>query len=143
MEKIELIKSKYTYLINIDYINILEYETQNKYKVVSIIETKNDIVYCQCVKLDDFDKFIEEQKQNNNAEAEKVLHKEQEALDEACNTVLKTDPFGGKYNGFKLIDIYKSNILWVDKALNEMHNKYIVDRLKIIQKGVEDGKIDI
>lgn len=143
MEKIELIKSKYTYLINIDYLNITEYQTQNKYKAISIIETKDGVVYCQCVKLEDFDNFIEEQQINNNVEAEKVLQKEQEALDEACNTVLKTDPFGGKYNGFKLIDILKSNALWVDKALEEMRNKYIVDRLKLILKGVEDGKINI
>ena len=143
MEKIELIKSKYTYLINIDYINIVEHETQNKYRVVSIIETKNDIVYCQCVKLEDFDAFIEEQKTNIIIETENAKQKDKEILKEACETVLKIDPFGGKFNGKKLIEIYKSNILWVDKAIKEMRNKFIVDKLLLIQKGVNDGKIDI
>jgi len=138
MQKIDLIKSKYTLFININYFEQAP-EMMDKYKVITVLCDVDEPKYLLAVHLKDWQNFIEEQRQNANTSNEQ----ETKELTEACETVLKIDPFGGKYNGFKLIDICKANILWVYKAINEMHNKYIVDRLKIILKGAEDGKIDI
>lgn len=99
-----------------------------------------EITYLACVKTEDFDNFKQEQEQ----EAVKIVKQEEnKKLEEACNAVLRTDPFGKKYNGWKLIDIYKANFLWVDKYINESTNKFMVEKLKIIKEAVENGEIDV
>lgn len=98
------------------------------------------ITYALCVDPENWDAFVAEQAGFTES---KEKAQEDKKLTEACETILKTDPFDNKYNGWKLIDIYKANFLWVEKALNEMKNTFIVNRLKIIKEAVENGKIDV
>lgn len=118
----------------VDFVDIKDY-----------VEVGNDarqvvITYALCVAPEDWDKFIAEQAVFTE---KKEQAEEDKKLNEACETILKTDPFGGDYNNMRLIDIYKANFLWVEKALKEMKNTYIVNRLKIIKEAVENGKIDV
>ena len=96
--------------------------------------------YFLVVEPDQWDAFIAEQtSQQTTIEKNEQDNK----LLDACNTILKTDPFGARFNGYKLIDIFKTDFLWVDKALKEMKNQYIVSRLVIIKEAIENGKIEI
>lgn len=118
----------------VDFVDVKDY-----------VEVGNDarqvvITYAVCVDDRDWDNFIAEQA---GFTEKKEQAEEDKKLTEACETILKTDPFGGDYNNMRLIDIYKANFLWVEKALKEMKNTYIVNRLKIIKEAVENGKIDV
>ena len=98
------------------------------------------ITYALCVEEDDWEKFLLEQKAQMQRAA---IEKENKELDEACQTILRTDPFGAAYNGKKLIDIVKADFLWFDKALKEMKNPYILPKLKLIKEAIDNGKIDV
>lgn len=118
----------------VDFIDIKDY-----------VEVGNDakqmvITYALCVDPDDWDKFLTEQKAQMQKAA---IERENKELDEACNTILRIDPFGATYNGKKLIDIVKADFLWFDKALKEMKNPYILPKLKLIKEAIDNGKIDI
>ena len=96
--------------------------------------------YFLVVEPEQWEAFIAEQA-GQQAEAQKT--EQDKKLAEACDTILKTDPFGAQYNGYKLIDIVKTDYLWLDKALKEMKNQYIVNRLIIIKEAIDNGKIEI
>ena len=118
----------------VDFIDIKDY-----------VEVGNDakqmvITYALCVEEDDWEKFLLEQKAQMQKAA---IEKENKELDEACQTILRTDPFGAAYNGKKLIDIVKADFLWFDKALKEMKNPYILTKLKLIKEAIDNGKIDV
>lgn len=119
----------------VDFVDIKDYTILENGAVQQVV-----ITYALCVNPNQWELFLEEQAILGN---QKAVAEENEKLKDACETILTTDPFGAKYSGWKLIDIYKANFLWVDQALKEMRNKYIVERLKIIKEAVDNGKITI
>lgn len=57
---------------------------------------------------------------------------------EALNTVLNTDPFGLKQEGKTLKEIYKTCPEWWDTATKKLKNKFIKDKMDIIDKYVDE-----
>jgi len=119
----------------VDFIDVKDYAHNEKGDIVNVV-----ITYALCVEEDDWEKFLTEQKAQMQKAA---IEKENKELDEACQTILRTDPFGAAYNGKKLIDIVKADFLWFDKALKEMKNPYILPKLKLIKEAIDNGKIDV
>lgn len=133
MNKIDLIKSQFTELININ--KYLQKDGSLFYRVLSIIEIENlNEIYFLVVQTTQFNDFIEEQKNLNDIFKQKKNSPEDEKYKEACETILNTDPFGGHHSGKKLIDIFKNDRLWVDMAFRDLKNKYILEKLKIIKE---------
>lgn len=63
---------------------------------------------------------------------EKEQKKEDEELENAMDTILNSDPFGGVHAGQKLGYIYQNDKKWIERALKELRNTFILDRIKII-----------
>ena len=140
-----MVVSKYTKLkkINaspslpyiVDFIDVKDFACNDKGDIVQVT-----ITYALCVEPEDWEKYLVEQKAQMQKAA---VERENKELDEACNTILRTDPFGATYNGKKLIEIIKADFLWFDKALKEMKNPYILPKLKLIKEAIDNGKIDV
>ena len=45
------------------------------------------------------------------------------------------------HNGERLIDIRNEDMDWWTIALSKLKNKFILDKMQIIEKGIKDGKI--
>lgn len=109
-----------------DLMDSLRGELENKYIIQSEI-TNNFLLVEFC----DFDKIVElipfnlqNLKNNDNIESDK--------LEEFRETILNNDPFF-KYSGAKLGEIFDAkDKAWLSKALKEMRNAYIKERLEYL-----------
>lgn len=118
--------------------------TFSKIAKMELLISRTDIVPLSIIKMDDMPLFVEyildrdvpaflremDEKIKITAPATQVI--ESKELTEAKNTILNTDPFGNRHAGQTLGEIVKDDPAWVQKALKEMTNKYIRDRLELI-----------
>lgn len=61
-----------------------------------------------------------------------------DALLDALNTVIKIDPFGGKYTGKPVREACKSPE-WLARALRDLKNDFLKDRLRIVDDYLKEG----
>lgn len=102
-------------------------------KVIQI-EQVADKLFIECVTVDDWLKMKFDANTDNS--------KDFDEFKEACETELKSDPFSnGYHNGERLIDIRNEDMDWWTIALSKLKNKFILDKMQIIEKGIKDGKI--
>lgn len=63
-------------------------------------------------------------------------------FENALDTVINKDPFGAKYSGKRIREIFENgDAAWLDFALKNMHNPFILDKLKYIVSRGGYGKI--
>ena len=102
-------------------------------KVIQV-EQVGDRLFIECVTVDDWLKM----KLDTNTDNSKDI----DEFREACETELKSDPFtNGYHNGERLIDIRNEDIEWWTLALSKLKNKFILDKMKTIEKGIKDGEV--
>lgn len=128
--------SKYS-TINI-FRNLEEWENfvkliGNVNSIIQIAITPNNNVIIEMVHDSLIEKYRNETKLIDKND-EKVKNKEDQALENALDTVLNKDPFGDVYSGWKLKDIADNDPEWIEKAVKELKNTFIKDKLIIIQK---------
>lgn len=98
---------------------------------ISLIKI-DDTLYVEYVLDRDVPAFLREMDEKIKITAPATQVIESKELTEAKNTILNTDPFGNRHAGQTLGEIVKDDPAWVQKALKEMTNKYIRDRLELI-----------
>lgn len=102
-------------------------------KVIQV-EQVGEKYFVECVNINDWLKMQNETNTDNS--------KDFDEFKEACETELKSDPFSnGYHNGERLIDIRNEDMDWWTIALSKLKNKFILDKMQIIEKGIKDGKI--
>ncbi len=98
------------------------------------VEQVADRLFVECVTIDDWLKM----KLDTNTDNSKDI----DEFRDACETELKSDPFSnGYHNGERLIDIRHEDMDWWMLALSKLKNKFILDKMQIIEKGIRDGKV--
>lgn len=98
------------------------------------VDIVGDKLFVECVEQADWERLRNETNTDNS--------KDFDEFKEACETELKSDPFSnGYHNGERLIDIRNEDIDWWQLALSKLKNKFILDKMQIIEKGIKDGKI--
>ena len=91
-----------------------------------------DYILIETVNLADLEKYRNETKLVDKNE-EKVKTKQEQDLENALDTVLNKDPFGDVYSGWKLKDIMENDPEWIDKAIKDLKNTFIKDKLILIK----------
>ena len=98
------------------------------------VDIVGDKLFVECVEQADWERLRNETNTDNS--------KDFDEFKEACETELKSDPFSnGYHNGERLIDIRNEDMEWCTIALSKLKNKFILDKMQIIEKGLKDGKI--
>lgn len=100
--------------------------------VIQVAITSNNNLIVETVFLPLLEKYRNETKTIDKNE-EKVKNKEDQALENALDTVLNKDPFGDVYSGWKLKDIMENDPEWIDKAIKDLKNTFIKDKLILIK----------
>ena len=95
--------------------------------------TEDGYILIETVNPRDLEKYRNETKLIDKND-EKVKNKEDQALENALDTVLNKDPFGDVYSGWKLKDIADNDPEWIEKAIKDLKNTFIKDKLILIQK---------
>ena len=136
MEKIELKTGTYvkTVVMAKDDLAI----PTEKWHVLEIIDLGGDVVFVY-VPHADWSAHCAEQSNQSEAPAQ---NKDAELLEEALETRLNNDPFGGLHSGQTLREIWETDAPWLERAVKTMRNTYITDRIKRILKAVENGTIN-
>ena len=102
-------------------------------KVIQV-EQVADRLFVECVTMDDWLKMKFDTNTDNSKDVDEFR--------DACETELKSDPFSnGYHNGERLIDIRNEDMDWWTIALSKLKNKFILDKMQIIEKGIRDGKV--
>lgn len=101
--------------------------------IIQIAITPNNNLIVEMVHDSLIEKYRNETKSFDKNE-EKVKNKEDQALENALDTVLNKDPFGDVYSGWKLKDIADNDPEWIEKAIKDLKNTFIKDKLILIQK---------
>ena len=103
-------------------------------KVIQLVADEN-YVAVEYVELDNINKYIEEQTGPlPKDEITPMKSREQKELETALDTVLNNDPLG-RYNGCNLrVPFDKGDAQWVEWVLENMHNKFIKDKVKLIKE---------
>lgn len=102
-------------------------------KVIQV-EQVADRVFIECVTIDDWLKMKLDTNTNNSKDIDEFR--------EACETELKSDPFSnGYHNGERLIDIRNEDMDWWTLALSKLKNKFVLEKMQIIEKGIKDGEV--
>ena len=105
----------------------------NNVKIIQV-DIVGDKLFVECVEQADWERLRSEINTDNS--------KDFDEFKEACETELKSDPFSnGYHNGERLIDIRNEDMDWWTIALSKLKNKFILDKMQIIEKGIKDGKI--
>lgn len=98
------------------------------------VDIVGDKLFVECVEQADWERLRNETNTDNS--------KDFDEFKEACEIELKSDPFSnGYHNGERLIDIRNEDMDWWTIALSKLKNKFILDKMQIIEKGIKDGKI--
>lgn len=98
------------------------------------VDIVGDKLFVECVEQADWERLRNETNTDNS--------KDFDEFKEACETELKSDPFSNGYHiGERLIDIRNEDMDWWTIALSKLKNKFILDKMQIIEKGIKDGKI--
>lgn len=105
----------------------------NVNSIIQIAITPNNNLIVEMVHDSLIEKYRNETKSFDKNE-EKVKNKEDQALENALDTVLNKDPFGDVYSGWKLKDIADNDPEWIEKAIKDLKNTFIKDKLILIQK---------
>lgn len=124
------ITSKYGFIK--EYNNEIQVISDNL-KVIQV-EQVADRLFVECVTIDDWLKI----KLDTNTDSSKDI----DEFRDACETELKSDPFSnGYHNGERLIDIRNEDLEWWTTALSKFKNKFILEKMQIIEKGIRNGKV--
>lgn len=120
-------------------------------KLLNIDEFNKQANIIQAVKIEDYQLFFVEyipeqykeeyilenykNTENKNTDDNVQMKTQDEmALETALDTVLNNDPLG-RYNGCNLREPFdKQDYKWIDWVLENMHNKFIKDKVKLIKE---------
>lgn len=61
-------------------------------------------------------------------------------LEDAMNTVINYDPFGGKFTGKTVAEACRSTE-WTEKAVKGLKNMFLLDRVKLVRGAMDEGVI--
>ena len=100
--------------------------------VIQVAITSNNNLIVETVFSPLLEKYRNETKIVDKTE-EKVKTKQEQDLENALDTVLNKDPFGDVYSGWKLKDIVDTDPEWIDKAIKDLKNTFIKDKLILIK----------
>lgn len=103
-------------------------------KIIQLMADEN-YVAVEYVELDSINQYIAEQTGPlPKDEITPMKSREQKELETALDTVLNNDPLG-RYNGCNLrVPFDKGDAQWVEWVLENMHNKFIKDKVKLIKE---------
>lgn len=82
--------------------------------------------------------YIDKPKQSEMA----VARSDDIDFENYLDTTINKDPFGAKYSGKKIREVFENgDIQWLEKALKELRNEFLRDRLQYIVDRGGYGKI--
>lgn len=103
-------------------------------KIIQIVSPDDcSLFICEYIPKENLELYYSEQSADiNSKKIEPVKSKEEIELENALDTQLNHDPLG-RYSGCNLREIFENGDKdWIIWALNNMRNKYILDKVKLI-----------
>lgn len=104
---------------------------EEKYIILQIFDGVNDSIIVEALP-----RFMDD------AEEETPAHTGDIYFENYLETIINKDPFGGKYSGKPIKQVFiDGNKEWLNKALTELKNEFLRDRLQYIMSRGGYGKI--
>lgn len=125
--------SKYSYITFVNSNGLFDMVC-TPVKIIQVV-CENDWFLVEYIKQEDLEKYLDEKPTSTSITTIKEEKSEDtKELENALDTTLLNDP-QGKYSGLTLREIFdKRDEDWLQWTLKNMHNQFILDRVKIIMK---------